>query len=299
MSEKIIVNVASYRRTDSLIKTLKSIIDQCDEINIALNDHYNQEIPEFLLNDKINIYFTDNSLGDAFKFLKLEKSDGYFFTIDDDLIYPSNYIEQTIKKCKEFNNTKVMTYHGRNFKSFPITSYYKSASERYACLETVRHDIKVQFGGTGVMCFHTSLFKLPISYFKHPNMADVWIGKYCLENNIEIICLNHTAGYIKYTPQKTTIYNIESKSDGTQTQIVNSIFNKNESSSDIINKHQTHQNTKIQKTLEINKKTIDYQKVNRIFSNLQNNTQQKPQVNTNNLKLNSKQISTFNKKKFR
>lgn len=299
MSEKIIVNVASYKRTESLIESLKSIIDQCDEINVALNDHYTQEIPDFLYHEKINLFLTDNSIGDAFKFLNLNKSDGYYFSIDDDLIYPSTYVSDTIKRCKEFKNKKVVTYHGRNFSSFPISSYYRSATERYACLNKVNNNVKVQFGGTGVMCFHTSLFKIPLDYFKLPNMADVWIGKYCLENNIEIICLKHDEGYIKYIKQKTTIYDIESKSDGTQTQIVNSIFNKNESSSDIFNKHQTHQNTKIEKTLEINKKTIDYQKVNRIFSNLQNNTQQKPQVNTNNLKLNSKQISTFNKKKFR
>lgn len=299
MSEKIIVNVASYKRTESLIESLKSIIDQCDEINVALNDHYTQEIPDFLYHEKINLFLTDNSIGDAFKFLNLNKSDGYYFSIDDDLIYPSTYVSDTIKRCKEFKNKKVVTYHGRNFSSFPISSYYRSATERYACLNKVNNDVKVQFGGTGVMCFHTSLFKIPLDYFKLPNMADVWIGKYCLENNIEIICLKHDEGYIKYIKQKNTIYDIESKSDKNQTQIVNSIFNKNESSSDIFNKHQTHQNTKIEKTLEINKKTIDYQKVNRIFSNLQNNTQQKPQVNTNNLKLNSKQISTFNKKKFR
>ena len=38
MSERRIVNVASYKRTDSLVKTLESLIDQCDEINVILND---------------------------------------------------------------------------------------------------------------------------------------------------------------------------------------------------------------------------------------------------------------------
>ena len=208
MNERIVVNVASYKRTESLIRTLESIINQCDEINVALNDHYMEEIPDFLHHKKINLFFTDNSIGDAFKFLNLEKVDGYYFSIDDDLIYPPTYVSDTIKRCKEFNNKKVVTYHGRNFLSFPISSYYRSASERYACLTKVKNDVKVQFGGTGVMCFHTSLIKIPIDYFKNANMADVWIGKYCIENNIEIICLKHDEGYMKYIPQKSTIYNV-------------------------------------------------------------------------------------------
>jgi hypothetical protein len=314
--DKVIVNVSSYGRIDSLEKAIKSIYHQCDVINVALNDNHSN-IPLFLYDTKINLFLTDNSLGDAFKFINLKNQDGYFFTIDDDLIYPSNYVSETIKKCLEFDNKKVVTYHGRSFKSFPISSYYRSANERYSCLENVKNDTLVQFGGTGVMCFHTSLFKLPIEYFQFSNMADIWIGKYCMENKIEIICLKHLKGYIQYIPQKTTIYDVESKNDFIQTQVVNSIFdktinlenlknyNKNNSLEQIPNisipqpTPPPHEPVKIEKTLEINKKTIDYQKVNRIFSNLQNNTQQKPQVNTNNLKLNSKQISTFNKKKFR
>ena len=58
--EKIVVNVSSYNRINSLLNTLTSIYDQCHEINVCLND-YNGEIPEFLLSPKINLTFTDNS----------------------------------------------------------------------------------------------------------------------------------------------------------------------------------------------------------------------------------------------
>ena len=53
MIEKIIVNVASYRRIESLVKTLESIIDQCDVVNVALND-FEGGLPSILYNDKIN-----------------------------------------------------------------------------------------------------------------------------------------------------------------------------------------------------------------------------------------------------
>jgi len=265
MGERIIVNVASYKRTESLIRTLESIINQCDEINVALNDHYMEEIPDFLHHNKINLFFTDNSIGDAFKFLNLEKVGGYYFSIDDDLIYPPTYVSDTIKKCKEFNNKKVVTYHGRNFSSFPISSYYRSASERYACLNKVKNDVRVQFGGTGVMCFHTSLMKIPINYFKNANMADVWVGKYCIENNIEIICLKHDEGYIKYIPQKTTIYNDESKSDKIQTDLVNGLFAPKIVETKIEDQNFEKQ-IEFKKSIELAKKQINYDKINSIFN---------------------------------
>jgi len=233
MSEKTIVNVASYNRVGCLVNTINSIYDQCDEINIFLNDHIG-EIPEKLLDNKINLFFSDNSYGDALKFGKLMESDGYYLTIDDDLIYPPNYVNYMVSRCKEYSNKRVITLHGRNFTSFPINSYYNSYSENYHCLKPQRKNVLVQFGGTGVMCFHTNLMKIPIDFFLYPNMADIWVGKYCIENNVEMICITHSGDFLKYQPQKSTIYDTESKSDGIQTKIVNEIFNpQNENKDDL------------------------------------------------------------------
>jgi len=264
MTERRIANVASYRRTESLVKTLESIINQCDEVNVALND-FEGGLPPILYDDKVNLYFTDNSKGDAFKFLRLSESDGYFLTIDDDLIYPPNYVEYMIAKCKEYGNSRVMTLHGRNFASFPITSYYKSATERYACLDTVKKNVLVQFGGTGVMCFHTDLFKVGIDYFMAPNMADVWIGRYCLDNKIEILCLRHESGFIKYIPQKTTIYDHESKSDKIQTDLVNGLFVPKIVETKIEDQNFEKQ-IEFKKSIELVKKQINYEKINSIFN---------------------------------
>ena len=221
--KKIIANVASYRRTSSLVLSIKSLYNQVDVFNVALNDHQD-DIPELLYDSKINLFFTDNSKGDGFKFLNLINSDGYFFTFDDDLIYPDGYVKYMISKCNEYNDKSIITLHGRNFGKLPISSYYKSATEIYSCLRAVKKDVNVQYGGTGVMCFNTDLLKIGVDYFLYPNMADVWIGKYAKENNIPIICAKHDEGYIKYIEQKTTIYGVESKNDIVQTRVVNGGF---------------------------------------------------------------------------
>jgi hypothetical protein len=208
-----------------------------------------------------------------------------------------------IAKCKEYGNTRVITLHGRNFSSFPIASYYRSATERYTCLNAVNKNVIVQFGGTGVMCFHTDLFKLPIEYFIYPNMADVWIGKYCMENKIEILCVRHDSGYIKYINQNNTIFDTESKRDHLQTLVTNSIFDKTivlpsvmysepeKKLEDIFKVRETP--IKITKTMEKSVKTINYETVNQIFNNSPSHKSIKPKTITGNstLKTNSSMIN--------
>ena len=273
MSEKRIVSVASYKRIDSLVKTIESIYDQCDEINIFLNDHEG-EIPPQFLDKKINLYFSDNRYGDALKFAKLMDSDGYYLTIDDDLIYPPNYVDHMITRCKEFSNKRVVTLHGRKFSKEPIKSFYSSYIEFYHCLNHQKRDAFIHFGGTGVMCFHTSLMKIPITYFEHPNMADVWVGKYCFENNIEILAIAHTKDFLTYQPQKTTIFDSESNSDVMQTKIVNDLFNPISEVNVVIETPPIH--TKIEKTIEKSQKTLNYEMVNKIFGDQHNSI---PKIN--------------------
>jgi len=224
MKKTKIFNVATYKRDPFLLKTIESIYNQADVINIALNSH--TEKPKELIDGKINLFITDNSIGDGFKFLRMEESDGFFFTIDDDLIYPKNYSEYMIEKYMEYGNKNVITLHGRSFNSFPITSYYRGNKTSYRCLGDVHSDINIQFGGTGVMLIHTDLFKLPITYIKHANMADIWIGNYCYENNINIMCVKHSSTFLKYQSDvgTNTIHDKTAFSDKLQTDIVNKIW---------------------------------------------------------------------------
>jgi hypothetical protein len=291
MSEKRIVSVASYKRIDSLVRTIKSIYDQCDEINIFLNDHEG-EIPSQFLDKKINLYFSDNRYGDALKFAKLIESDGYYLTIDDDLIYPPNYVEHMITRCKEFLNKRVITLHGRKFSGQPITSFYSSYIEFYHCLRYQKRDAFIHFGGTGVMCFHTSLMKIPIAYFELPNMADVWVGKYCFENNIQVLSIAHDKDFLTYQPQKTTIFDTESNSDTAQTKIVNDLFNPNKQVVNVVTETPPI-SIKIETTIEKNQKTINYDMVNKIFNNTPSHRAFKPKTITGNstLKTNSSMIN--------
>ena len=88
------------------------------------------------------------------------------------------------------------------------------------------NDKKVQFGGTGVMGFHTDLFKINMDYFQYANMADVWIGKYAKENNIQIICAKHEKDFVQQLSFDESIYTTVFNNDEKQTKLVNNCYNK-------------------------------------------------------------------------
>jgi len=224
---KKIFNVATYKRDEFLFKTIDSIYNQADEINIALNSH--SEIPINLANDsKINCFITDNSIGDGFKFYKLNESNGYYFLIDDDFIYPENYAEYMIEKYNQYNQSYIVTLHGRTFFQYPVESYYRSPHHNYAWFKTQLNDIFVHFGGTGVMMFHTDLLKFDYNEIKNLNMADIWIAKFANERGIRIVCLAHNEKYLKYQSEigNQTIFDMYKFNDKTQTELTNSILFK-------------------------------------------------------------------------
>jgi hypothetical protein len=221
---KKIFNVATYKRDTCLFKTIDSIYNQADVINVALNSH--KEIPIKLQNDsKINCFITDNSIGDGFKFLKLEESDGYFFTVDDDLLYPKTYAQYLIEKFEHYKGKYIVSLHGRNFLEHPVQSYYRSAHENYRCLGTVLNDVIVELGGTGVMMFHTDLLKFSYKNILYANMGDIWLAKFAHEKNIKIVCLKHDEKYLGYQSEvgNDTIFDKNAYNDSVQTELVNKI----------------------------------------------------------------------------
>lgn len=212
----IVVGIASIpSRALQLKKTVESLLPQVDKINLSLNGY--REIPKIFKHDKVEIELTDGT--DEQKFRKVEGD--IYLSCDDDLIYPINYVE-FIKHALE--NHDIITFHGRNFQSLPISSYYKSKSSRYRCLDKVAHDIYVQFGGTGCAAFMPEKFMLTLKDFPHKYMADIQFAIAAKKARKKIVCLAHEAGWIKYQEVGNTIFDRFKNEDFEQTALVNKYF---------------------------------------------------------------------------
>ena len=212
-------------RVDSLKEMVDSIIPQVGKLVVYLNDF--NETPWFLIgHPKIQVIHSADAIGDigdVGKFYGLKNHNGYYFTLDDDLIYPGNYVKTYIDNINKYKC--IVTAHGRIYVNFPITSYYISHSHLFHCLKSQVKNSYVQVGGTGVMAFHTDKFNPDISDFETSNMSDVWLAIFAAKAKVPIISVNHNARWIresrKYNREFTIWASCHTK-DSMQTAIINS-----------------------------------------------------------------------------
>jgi glycosyltransferase involved in cell wall biosynthesis len=214
-------------REDSLNDTVKSILPQVGKLFVYLNRY--TRIPNFLKHAKIEAVLSNNAIGDIGdigKFFFVDKMKGYCFTIDDDLIYPPDYVARYVSAIELHLRKAAITTHGRCFDNMPVKSYYHGHTKSFRCLGSQEKDNPVHVGGTGVMAFHTDHLNINIDDFKLSNMADIWFSKICSEQNVPIISISHKLGWIKESSKydtNYTIYNFCNHNDSEQTEIINTV----------------------------------------------------------------------------
>lgn len=216
--EKIAGMATIPARERTLSQVINTIIGQVDILYVVLNGY--KDIPEYLLNNsKINAIISDNYKGDAMKFIKADIPNVVYFSLDDDLLYPNDYVGSMISGLNRHGG--IVSLHGRNYPR-PVTSF-KKMLVNYRCLGTVTEDVRVDLGGTGCMAFNTNEFNIDVNYFGHANMADVYVSKLAHERSIPITVLQHRIGYLKHIDNKYTIWD-NTRDCSIQTHILKSFL---------------------------------------------------------------------------
>lgn len=192
LSRDIFVGIAAIpERKDSLKKTINSLINQVSKIGVYLNNW--SEIPDFLLNNpKIIVAgFQDVDLGDVGKFYWVDDFKGIYFTCDDDLIYPSDYIKKTIERLEHYKFNAAVGWHGSLLLG-SFEKYYNSNSRRVFAFSSHRpHDTCVHILGTGCSAFHTQKLPIKKNIFKYPNMADIFFSIAGQQHNFPFYIIKH------------------------------------------------------------------------------------------------------------
>lgn len=116
----ITAKIASIpERISQLELTVNFFLNHVDKLEVYLNNY--PIVPVFLKRPEIQIFTSQENgdRGDVGKFYQVESARGYIFTIDDDLIYPPDYISTMIKKIDHYERKHL-------FVSMPI--YYQNIS---------------------------------------------------------------------------------------------------------------------------------------------------------------------------
>lgn len=199
MSTYTTIGIASREdRQSSLYEVLKRLSPQADIIWVYLGY---KAVPDWYVefeNVKWEV-MQEEDMGDTGKFVGFAlagKSTEYYLTCDDDLFYPDNYVEFMIEGAKRYRNEAVVCMHGWDAKPNQV-SYHRDRAAWHHFNSDVPLDTPCHIPGTLGMCFHTSLCPdLTLDVFERPNMADLWMGKYCSERGIPRIVLAHKKGFL-------------------------------------------------------------------------------------------------------
>jgi hypothetical protein len=225
---RIVGKMATYpARSNVLFLSVSSIIEQLDHLVICCNQ--STGIPRWMLDHpKIDARTPQDDLKDTGKFLCTDYPSDYTFYLDDDIIYPPNYVTHTIDEYLRLSRPKsAVGYHGSWYKK-PLFGFHPKRFKKWLGFAIRKADpmwyrewvpyasslertIQVEQLGTGVMAIPTELVP-DFNYFKgSEKFVDVRFAKWCFENKIELKCLRREEEWLKSLKTDESIYDAFTK----------------------------------------------------------------------------------------
>lgn len=219
----ISAGLASFpARREKLEQTIASLLPQVDRIYVYLNQY--DAIPDFLKHSRITVELggTDRDLRDNGKFYFVEQAKaGYFFTVDDDIVYPADYVQRLIRGIEFYERKAIVGVHGTIFAK-PIVKYFKGRTV-YHFEHELRHDVVVNQLGTGTVAFHTSSIRPALTSFRSTGMADVWLALLAKAKNLPLIVLQRPAGWLRSIGlDESNLFREYRHDDSQQTRLIKS-----------------------------------------------------------------------------
>jgi FkbM family methyltransferase len=205
----------------ALVEALQSLINQVDRIHLYLNGY--SGVPDFLKSvPKITCYLDADGTryGDAGKFWGVKYlKDSIYFTCDDDIVYPRDYVRRMVKALADHSGKCIVTVHGsllRQFVDGGRRPYYSTETRIVLHFEhELKRDRLVHIPGTGTVVFHTRFFKPEMCRFQSPNMADLWVSQIAQELRLPTIAISRESSWLRAIKvSRPTIYDCSSKGLG-------------------------------------------------------------------------------------
>ncbi|MDB5538998.1 MAG: hypothetical protein JWQ89_725 [Devosia sp.] len=203
---KCIGQVATYPgRSANLPVMLESVVAQFDEIHVALNQYSKRQqraLPQY---PNVHYLIPDDDLKDTGKFVRQAAADEYVFLMDDDLVFPADYVA-TLIACHEDLPTQriAVGLHGVIYSDL----FEGAATSRFVAKfdKALQRQLLVNQLGTGCLMLRGDLMP-PFDVMKSAQrFVDVRFARYCHENGIGMLCTARPDGWIKDQEPEESIF---------------------------------------------------------------------------------------------
>lgn len=194
---KAVVGIATTgKRKKQLRLAANSLIDQVEAIHVWDNSTSKN--------------LTDNG---KFAFVDIFNTPVYYFSCDDDIIYPKDYISKTIEWIEE--KGCIISWHGRILNPM-FKKYYKADHKGFRYFEEVNECYTLDVAGTGVTGFRTDYFNPDIWQSEYKCMSDLVFSLEARKQGKVIITPPKGRGWIKGQEVDCSIYKTYADSDQSQ-----------------------------------------------------------------------------------
>lgn len=192
-------------RLDAARLTLKSLSPQVDKIYVCLND-FEKIPPEIERFKNVEVIYVGENIGAVGRFSRLPKIDCHLISCDDDLVYPSTYVDDFLA-AHENNKELVFTHHGKNIVNQMLD--YKAR-----CLHKSTYSGPIEIIGVGVSFFPKGKTDWTEYMLEEPmNQTDIHVSVMMDLLGYKAKSIPHSSKYFKYLkpPTGTTIWERETR----------------------------------------------------------------------------------------
>lgn len=137
--------------------------------------------------------------GDQAKFLGCAEAPDVFLGVDDDLIYPPDYVERVMFWLDHYPDA-ILSFHGW------ISGPKGEHEENFRCMEELKGPVEVDVVGTGVCAFRVQTIRPHPNDFEGPNQADLWLSLRAEREHITRVVMPHPGRWLGYTEWPHTIW---------------------------------------------------------------------------------------------
>lgn len=188
-------------RAATLRTVVESIARQLDVLYLYLNGYH--EVPSWLgALANVRPLLGKGADGDLsatgkLAFLRHETS-GICFTLDDDILYPPDYVERMVGLRERLCRGVALCVHGSVLPD--LASWYYERSWLHDSETPLRHATPVNLAGSGTLCFSLDEVHPPFEDFLGPVQVDLAMSRRLLGAGQPLLAVPREAGWIRFMP---------------------------------------------------------------------------------------------------
>jgi hypothetical protein len=183
-------------RKKYLEEAVKRILPQVDVLHLCLNGY--TIMPKWTRNHPklVPVLSPENTLTSASKLMWVNSvTNCYYVSLDDDIIYPIDYVSYMVDKIDKYKRASVVTVHGgrivdkkRNWPSCLRWHHFAKPLER---------DELVDIAGAGTCAFFVHSQKLSLKAFKGTPMTDLRFAYAVRSWGMDLIAVSREARWLR------------------------------------------------------------------------------------------------------